>query len=242
VLSADDSLANGLRLMAERWGADYLRLQSAANAVELNGRDVLLVDEDIDTTTTSAAIIRVAGSDPDALPIPLAYGELEKRLRASLRTTDRQTSVAGGAGRTSATQPLEDMQVLVAEDNSTNRLIIGKILSNWGANVRFAENGVEAKALYAESHQNIDLVIMDCEMPELDGYGATDAIRNLEADESIEPVPIIALTAHVMPEFRRRARAVGMSDYVTKPIDREVLLAAILNTTASRQTTDRRSR
>ena len=124
------------------------------------------------------------------------------------------------------------MEVLVAEDNSTNRLIIGKILSNWGANVRCAENGVEARTVYAESHLDIDLVIMDCEMPELDGYGATTTIRGLEAQNSIAPVPIIALTAHVMPEFRRRTQAVGMSEYVTKPIDRQVLLAAILKATS----------
>jgi CheY-like chemotaxis protein len=215
--------------MAERWNADYQRLRSEESLAGLTARDVVLTDEgrEIDT---AARIIHIADSDPDALPTPLAYGELEKRLNGSARQLPASANAVA-----SATDPLDEMEVLVAEDNSTNRLIIGKILSNWGATVRFAENGVEARAVYAESHQDIDLVIMDCEMPELDGYGATTAIRGLEAQDSIEPVPIIALTAHVMPEFRRRARAVGMSDYVTKPIDQQVLLAAILKATSPHQ-------
>jgi len=68
-------------------------------------------------------------------------------------------------------------------------------------------------------------------MPELDGYAATEAIRELETSAAWEPVPVIALTAHIMPEFRHRARSVGMSDYVTKPLDRDTLLRAIIGAT-----------
>ena len=226
VLSEDASLAHGLRLMAERWKVDFGLLDRPEEADKLTHRTVLVVDEDIDTNS-NARMIRVSTD-------PLLYGELEKHLGEH----DPQNHAPDVDEQT----PLQDLQVMVAEDNATNRLIIGKILSSWGATVCFAENGVEARTLYAQSHEIIDLVIMDCEMPELDGYGATTEIRRMEADSSMRPVPIIALTAHVMPEFRRRAAAVGMSDYVTKPIERAVLLAAILKTTTPRRTEGPRSR
>ena len=66
---------------------------------------------------------------------------------------------------------------------------------------------------------------MDCEMPEIDGYQATELIRALEAEQQLEPLPICALTAHAVSEFRERAEASGMNGYVTKPIDRPTLLS-----------------
>jgi CheY-like chemotaxis protein len=74
-----------------------------------------------------------------------------------------------------------------------------------------------------------------CEMPEMDGYTATQKIRSAEQSESRPRVPIIALTAHVLPEFREKAHLSGMSEYITKPINREELLQTILRLTASGQ-------
>jgi CheY-like chemotaxis protein len=122
------------------------------------------------------------------------------------------------------------MDALVAEDNPTNRLVVGKILNRWGANVCFAENGVEAADMFA-SQTRFDFVLMDCEMPEMDGYTATQQIREMEQREHRTAVPIIALTAHVMPEFRQKAHSAGMSEYITKPINREELLQTILRLT-----------
>ena len=122
-------------------------------------------------------------------------------------------------------QPLQGVDVLVAEDNATNRLVVGKILSGWGANVRFANDGKEAVELVRDDHEQIQLVLMDCEMPEIDGYQATELIRALEAEQQLEPLPICALTAHAVSEFRERAEASGMNGYVTKPIDRPTLLS-----------------
>ena len=122
-------------------------------------------------------------------------------------------------------QPLRGVDVLVAEDNATNRLVVGKILSGWGANVRFANDGKEAVELVRDDHEQIQLVLMDCEMPEIDGYQATELIRALEAEQQLEPLPICALTAHAVSEFRERAEASGMNGYVTKPIDRPTLLS-----------------
>ena len=122
--------------------------------------------------------------------------------------------------------------MLVAEDNLTNRLVVGKLLSLWGATVHFAEDGREALEAYKKGIARIDVVLMDCEMPEVDGYTATVAIRDFEAARHIQPKPIIALTAHALSEFRTRATAAGMTGYVTKPVQKEVLLEALLDAVA----------
>ena len=111
---------------------------------------------------------------------------------------------------------------MVAEDNPTNRLVIRKVLENWGAEVSLAEDGVQAVDEFVKNEASFDFILMDCEMPELDGYGATKQIRALN-----KQIPIIALTAHALPEFKERALQVGMTEYATKPIDRPALLAAI---------------
>ena len=217
LLSTDDNLAHSVALVAERWGSTRRRLASLNDPrlEELGSADRLLIDDDL-TPVTKARLVPL-----DAHCSPL--GELHAALFpptdvATQRPLDQK-------------KPLAELDVLVAEDNSTNRLVVGKILDNWGANVRFAENGLEAAELYESCHSEIDLVLMDCEMPELDGYAATEAIRHLERSSTWPEVPIIALTAHIMPEFRRRARSVGMSDYVTKPLDRDQLLTAIIGAT-----------
>ena len=117
------------------------------------------------------------------------------------------------------------MRVIVAEDNATNRLIVGKLLKSWGALVQFAVDGKEAVSLFEHDHDQIDLILMDCEMPEMDGYTATEVIRQSRFSEA--NLPIIALTAHALPEFRERAFAVGMTGYLTKPIDKAELLRSI---------------
>ena len=120
------------------------------------------------------------------------------------------------------------MQVLVAEDNATNHLVIRKLLENWGATVNLAVNGAEAITQFETTSHDVDIIFMDCEMPEVDGYQATQQIRMLD-----EKTPIVALTAHALPEFKDHAMAVGMSDYVTKPINRATLLEAILAQTSA---------
>jgi CheY-like chemotaxis protein len=125
-------------------------------------------------------------------------------------------------------RPLIDIDVLVAEDNLTNRLVVGKLLTTWGATVHFAEDGAEALEMIRNGKLTIDAILMDCEMPNMDGYTATIRIRELEAEQSAAPRPIIALTAHALPEFRKRADDAGMTGYVTKPIDREALLSTLL--------------
>lgn len=119
---------------------------------------------------------------------------------------------------------VKPLRILLAEDSLVNvKLMIG-LLSRWGHQVTVAHNGAEAVALF-EQH-DFDLVLMDVQMPEIDGFQATRAIRNREA-QSDHRVPIIALTAHAMPEDRDKCLASGMDGYVAKPITQAGLYEAI---------------
>ena len=115
------------------------------------------------------------------------------------------------------------LRVLVAEDNPVNQKVIVMMLEQAGARVEVAENG----RLAVERHQAsaYDMILMDCQMPELDGYAATARIRSLSGGLSL--VPIIGVTANAYAEDRERCIRGGMNGYVAKPLSRATLMAAI---------------
>jgi CheY-like chemotaxis protein len=92
------------------------------------------------------------------------------------------------------------------------------LVNKLGAKAKFATNGLEAVAIYKAEHGNIDAILMDCEMPEMDGYEATRAIREFELHERLTRKPIIAVTAHAVGESRELCLQAGMDEYITKPI------------------------
>jgi CheY-like chemotaxis protein/HPt (histidine-containing phosphotransfer) domain-containing protein len=104
--------------------------------------------------------------------------------------------------------------VLLAEDNSVNQMVAKAMLAKLGVQVEIANNGEEAIAMLAA--KNYDLVLMDCQMPVMDGYQATAAIRQIEAD-SPRHLAIIALTANAMEGDRNKCLEAGMDDYLAKP-------------------------
>jgi CheY-like chemotaxis protein len=114
-------------------------------------------------------------------------------------------------------------RILLVEDNVTNQLVGSKVLANLGYEFEIANNG--RQALEAVRGGHYDAVLMDCQMPEMDGYEATAAIRALEGTEA--RTPIIAMTAAAMDGDREACLAAGMDDYVTKPI-RSGTLAGVL--------------
>jgi CheY-like chemotaxis protein len=110
-----------------------------------------------------------------------------------------------------------NINVLVVDDNNINRLLINKVLTKWGAQADFAENGLQAVEMIT-SNQNYDVVLMDVYMPEMGGIEATQVIR-AKQEPYFQQLPIIALTASMLSSERNQIEEAGMNDYILKPFD-----------------------
>ncbi len=137
---------------------------------------------------------------------------------AQARTTQRTQP----AKRTKPAAPADAKPILVAEDNAVNRLVVTKMLEKLGHHNIAVCNGLEAVEAVREDKYR--LVLMDCQMPEMDGFEATRKIREERGER---PLPILALTANAMQGDRERCLEAGMDDYLTKPIRLKELAAAI---------------
>lgn len=121
---------------------------------------------------------------------------------------------------------LEGKSVLVVEDNPINQMVVKMITKKWlNTTVVYANNGQECLDAFKINH--FDIVLMDLQMPVMDGYEATIAIRNGEAGAHNCNIPIIAVTADVMETTKNRVKEIGMNDYLSKPIKKETLYKAI---------------
>lgn len=123
---------------------------------------------------------------------------------------------------------LKGCSVLVVEDNDINQKVITSMLEKMGATFKVAHNGRQACSDYAQSRTDYDVILMDCEMPVLDGEEATRRIRQQERENSWPRKPIIALTAHAMKEHIDSCVAAGMDDHISKPVEMSVLRDKIL--------------
>jgi signal transduction histidine kinase/CheY-like chemotaxis protein len=138
----------------------------------------------------------------------------------------------GAEGGVGTEQAGPRLRVLLAEDNVVNRRVALRVLERHGHEVTVAVNGVEAVDL--AERELYDLILMDCQMPEMDGFEATAAIRRMSHGHS--EVPIVALTAHAMAGDRERCLRAGMDDYLSKPFTGEELLRKVREV-AARHTT-----
>jgi signal transduction histidine kinase/ActR/RegA family two-component response regulator len=152
--------------------------------------------------------------------LPFAVQKSDQSIaRAAFTTGEQSGQTAAEADHQTLPQSL---QILLVEDNQVNQLVATGLLKNLGHQVDCAENGAEA--LKALSERNYDLVLMDCQMPVMNGYETT---RRIRANEAWKDLPIIAVTANVMQGDRDDCLAFGMNDYITKPFSREQLQAVI---------------
>jgi two-component system sensor histidine kinase/response regulator len=166
---------------------------------------------------------------------PVRRKELLAAIVALLR---RQTTPQGSTEVVARefTSRSREVRILLAEDNRVNQAVASRLLAKLGYTLVIANNGQEAIDLLKQ--QTFDLVLMDVQMPEMDGISATKRIREYEKSTHGH-IPIIAMTAHVMKEDRARCLAAGMDGYVTKPISSEEVEAAILTALDETPETDK---
>jgi signal transduction histidine kinase/CheY-like chemotaxis protein len=179
-----------------------------------------------ETRSAGTRIVLLTSAD-DASREPEDLADV--RLRKPLRQSPLFEAVCHPSATCASTESLTHLmpaasprtaRILVAEDNEINQIVTTQVLSKVGYACDLVGNGREA--LEALELKDYDLVLMDCQMPELDGFEATRQYRSQEAgalDERARPMPIIALTANAMRGDRERCLEAGMTDYLTKPID-----------------------
>jgi CheY-like chemotaxis protein len=199
-----------------------------------NGLDVARIITGDRTLSGTRIILLTSLADRIATDTSLDVGVVESVMKPVRRLALHQAIV--GALRPTAPAaravvsvpkeaavPVQSVKILVAEDNLVNQRVVLGLLAKLGHRADAVRNGLEA--VRAVESGTYDLVFMDCQMPELDGFEATRRIRRLS--RPCAKVPIVALTANAMQGDRERCLEVGMNDYVTKPVDAGRLAAAL---------------
>jgi two-component system, sensor histidine kinase RetS len=155
-----------------------------------------------------------------SLPQPVTITELRQTL---LELYQAKPLIRPSLSNLVPTKASDGPCVLVAEDNPVNQLVAQGLLKKHGYTPRVVNNGAAAVAEYRRAPNSIKLILMDCEMPEMDGFEATRQIRLFEQLQDLPAVPIIALTAHVFEQYQQLGVAAGMNDFIGKPLDSQLL-------------------
>lgn len=183
------------------------------------------------TTSTKAGreLLELAKSENIALlPRPVHDLALFRTIDFVTGLTKERPLVSGitsTAEGLSYDKALENVRVLVAEDNGVNQMLMNAILSKLGIESVLVSDGLEA--VEAVKKQEFDIILMDCQMPQMDGFEATRAIRGLP-DKSKAGIPIVAVTAHALKGAREQCLEMGMNDYISKPYGFETIKNMIL--------------
>jgi two-component system sensor histidine kinase/response regulator len=152
---------------------------------------------------------------------PVRQWELREAMVKVLGTKEQGGSAKHLVTRHSLRETRKHLRLLLAEDNAINREVAVQLLTKRGHSVVVAENGKQAVARFEA--ESFDMILMDVQMPEMDGFEATAAIRRREAASGTH-IPIVAMTAHAMKGDRERCIAAGMDEYISKPISLDELI------------------
>ena len=236
----DSALAGRRVLVAEPYPASRAVIIDLLRhwGVEVIVIDPTHLDRSLDDKSINAVIIDAENRSqlPEQLDcriVLLGQGSEGNHADASVTRPVRPTALARAlepdlhrsAAPTLAQAPINSqsgLKVLLAEDNRTNQLVASKALERLGCQVDIVENGLAAVASVQQTRY--DLVLMDIQMPELDGLAATRRIRSLH---DVEQPRVVALTANAMQEDRTKCLAAGMDDFLTKPITLDALAATL---------------
>ncbi len=158
---------------------------------------------------------------------PITASALYDTLVELFGDVDRETDVTHITKSTAIPHDARGVRILLVEDNEMNQQVATELLESAGATVRIANHGAEAVRILTEGDEPppFDIVFMDLQMPEMDGYTATTLIR---ADPRTRELPIIAMTAHALVDERQRCLETGMNEHLGKPIDPDALFATLM--------------
>jgi CheY-like chemotaxis protein len=190
----------GERSTSRKFGGTGLGLSISKSIIEIMGGTIEARSENTKGTTFRAEIPFKKSS------IPVTLDESVKGPTSSSTTQDVEKPVG---------------RVLVAEDNQVNQHVVSRMLQKLGWKHHLVSNGREV--IHALNEFHFDLILMDCQMPEMDGYQATRMVRTSEETLSNRNIPIIALTANAIQGDEEKCRKSGMNDYLSKPIGKSAL-------------------
>jgi len=233
-----DSARNAMITLGEAkgLGRDFPLILLDAQMPEVDGFALAeYIKRHPDWKTATVMMLSSAGQRGDALRCrelgvaayltkPVRQAELLDAILTALGTRSRGDMLPALVTRHSLRENRNRLRILLAEDNAVNQLVALRLLEKYGHTVAVAANG--KKALEAAGKESYDLILMDIQMPEMNGWEATAVIRERER-ESGAHVPIIAMTAHAMKGDEEKCMAAGMDGYLTKPIRTADLLAAL---------------
>lgn len=145
-----------------------------------------------------------------------------------VQTQDTTVNQVQDENQLNLNELFKDRQILVAEDNDVNQMVIRGMLKKLNLNCTVVNDGAQALETYQQNQGQFDLILMDCEMPNMDGYTASGEIRKWEQSNNKTPTIILALTAHAMKEHQDKAIASGMDGHLSKPVEIQLLKEAIV--------------